>query len=310
MTHPLRNLRPVQARLIAAIAKHGQLQVAASACGLTQPAASRLLAELERQLGARLFERTPKGMEPTPAGTLLARHATRLVDGLGHLSAEFAELQAGLGGAVRVGAVTGPALGQLVPAIQRFKAEAPLVNVSIEVAPSVTLVPALERGDLDFALARLPAWIDDRSFQIEPARHEVVRLLVREGHPMLGRGPLDLRELHTLPWILQDQGTPIRHAVDSAFHAEGLSSPPNVTTTSSLLAIIALLRESDAIAPMSQEVVNLMLEPPVSAGFRQLPFARNISVEPYMILTLRDRELPRAAQKLLRLVRTSILAEA
>lgn len=306
MAEFLQNMRPAQSRLVLEVATHGQLQVAAVACGMTQPAASRMLAEIEAQLGVRLFLRTPKGMEPTPEGALIAHHARRIVHDHALMSAEFDEMAAGRGGAVRVGAVTGPALGQLVPAIRWLKARAPQIDVSVEVAPSGVLVQALERGDLDFALARLPPRVDDRAFELEPARDEIVRLMVRDGHPHLGRGPVSVRDLHGLPWILQDHGTPIRLAIDSAFHDEGLASPANVITASSLLVIVALLRETDSVAPMSQEVMDLMLDPPVSAGFRRLELNRLVTVEPYMILRAKGRTMPRAAEMLFDRVRASI----
>lgn len=302
----LREMRPAQTRLVAEIAAHGQLQRAAAACGLTQPAASRALAEIETRLGQRLFLRRPKGMEPTPVGALVARRARSLLQEQALLAGEFADLTSGRGGLARVGAVTGPALRHLAPAIQGLKGEAPGVDVSVEVAPSATLVGMLERGELDFALARLPPGFDDRGFLIESAREEVVRLMVRDGHPLLGRGPVSMRDLHGLPWVLQDHGAPIRRVIEAAFHDEALSSPADVATTSSLLMIVALLRDSDAVAPMSQEVTDLMLEPPVSAGFRRLPLDRSLIVEPYLILRARGREISRAAEALFARVRDSI----
>lgn len=62
-------LKPAQLRLIHQIAIHRQLQLAAEALAMTQPAASRMLAEVERQVGAPLFLRLPKGMEPTEIGS-------------------------------------------------------------------------------------------------------------------------------------------------------------------------------------------------------------------------------------------------
>lgn len=306
MSDFIQGLRPTQIRLVAEIAEHGQLQLAAAACNLTQPAASRLLAETEARLGERLFLRNPKGMEPTPAGSLIAHHARRLLTDLGRMSEEFAQFRAGLGGSVRVGAVTGPALGHLVPAIRALKAEAPGVEVMAEVAPSVALISMLERGELDFALARLPPRHDDAAFEVEPARDEIVRLLVRAGHPMLDRGPVPIGLLHDLPWVLQERGMPIRAAIETAFHDEGLPSPGNVTTTSALLVIVALLKDTDAVAPMSQEVVDLMLDPPVSAGFRKLELNRLITVAPYLILRTRGRQMSRAAERLFGLVRQSV----
>ncbi|NVO29286.1 LysR family transcriptional regulator [Donghicola sp. C2-DW-16] len=302
----LLNLRPAQARLISAVAAHGQLQVAAAACQMTQPAASRMLADMERNLRAKLFIRTPKGMELTPAGRVLVRHAERIANDLSQMAQEFDSLRGGQGGTIRVGAVTGPALGQLVPAIQRLKSDAPGVEISVEVAPSVQLMQALERGDLDFVLGRVPPSADWRDFEIEIAQDEVVRLLVRDGHPLLDR-PVGMAALKDLPWILQDRGTPIRAAIETAFAEEGLPSPQDVITTSSLLVIVALVSQSDAVAPISQEVVDMMLEPPVSANFKKLPLTRPVTVEPYQIVVKRHRTLPAAALTLLDLVRERIL---
>lgn len=306
MAHQLLNLRPSQARLITAIAQYRQLQLAASACAMTQPAASRMLAELERQLDMELFTRTPKGMEPTPAGNLLAHHAARITHDLEELATAFDDLRSGHGGSVRVGAVTGPALGLLVPAIQTLKNDTPGVEVLVEVAPSVPLVNALARGDLDFVLARLPAQVDRCEFLIEPARDENVSLLVRDGHPMLERGPVSIGALHGLPWIMQHRGAPIRHAIEAAFNDEGLNTPRDITTTSSLLVIIAMLNDSDAIAPMANEVLDLVLDEPVSANFRRLELNRSVKVEPYLILRSRGRPLPPVAERLLALVRSKI----
>lgn len=68
-------LKPAQLRLIQQIAEHGQLQLAAETVGMTQPAASRMLAEIEHQVGAVLFLRQPKGMEPTEIGRAVLRRA-------------------------------------------------------------------------------------------------------------------------------------------------------------------------------------------------------------------------------------------
>lgn len=135
-----------------------------------------------------------------------------------------------------------------------------------------------------------------------------MRLLVRDGHPLIGQAPVDMAALENLPWILQDRGTPIRTAIETAFAEEGLHSPKDVITTSSLLVIVALVSQSDAVAPMSQEVLDMMLEPPVSANFKKLALTRPVTVEPYQIVTKRHRTLPEAAVTLLRMVREKVLA--
>lgn len=265
-----------------------------------------MLHDIEVHLGRKLFTRTPRGMEPTAEGHLIAHHAEIITDAQDRLAQAFDDLQVGRSGAVRIGAVTGPAIGEVVPAVNWLKSVSPAVDVTLEVGTSVELVRALMQGDLDFVLARVPPGVDDRDLLIEPARAEVVHFLVRQGHPLLGVAPISMDQLHGHLWVLQDRGMPIRRAVEVAFHDAGLTTPPNVVSASSLLVIIALLRGTDAIAPLSQEVVDLLLDPPVSANFCRLPLDWSVTVEPYMILRLRGRALSRAAQMTLEQVRKQL----
>ena len=97
-------------RLIHAIAELGQLSHAADRLAITQPAASRVLAEIERLVGQRVFERHPKGMKPTAIGEVMARHAGVLLSGLEQAAGEMEAFRRGRSGTVRVGAVTGAAV--------------------------------------------------------------------------------------------------------------------------------------------------------------------------------------------------------
>ncbi|MFZ0099530.1 MAG: LysR family transcriptional regulator, partial [Gemmobacter sp.] len=117
------NLKPAQLRLIVEVAESGQLQMAAAATSMTQPAASRMLAEIERAVGAPLFLRQPKGMELTEIGAVMVRRARAMLREMRSMAAEVQALREGQGGAVRVGAVTGPAVGYLVHAIRAIKRE-------------------------------------------------------------------------------------------------------------------------------------------------------------------------------------------
>lgn len=308
MVQRLANLRPAQARLISAIALHGQLQLAAQSCRISQPAASRMLSDLEHALETPLFLRTPKGMEPTPIGEMIAKRAERITLELQEMDQDLSDMRAGRGGRVRVGAVTGPALGYVVPAIRALKQETPGVDISVEVAPSALLVQSLIRGDIDFALARLPPEADRADFDIEPARNEIVSLLVRQGHPMAQRPAVTLAELTDFPWILQQRGAPIRNAIDAAFAAIGRPAPTDVTSTSSLLVIMALLADTDSIAALSREVTNLVISERVGGRFERLALSDALEVEPYLLLRARYRVLPPVAQRLLALHR-SFLAQ-
>ncbi|MCB1341305.1 MAG: LysR family transcriptional regulator [Pseudooceanicola sp.] len=294
-----RHLRPVQLRLILRICETGKLQTAAADVGMSQPAASRMLAEIERTAGAPLFLRDARGMTPTPAGTAFQRHARQLLQGLDSLEGELRDLNAGQAGSVRIGPVTGPAVGILVPAIRAVRARAPGVEFFVEIGPSTQLVRALEEDGFDFVIARLPPDHDSRNFRLFPARNEVVSLLTRSDHPLAGAKGLSLAALSGFEWVIQDRGSPIRSAVEAAFAAAGVRMPGLVTNSSSLLMVLALLEGSDAIAPMSREVALLLTGQALGLKAVQLNLEHQITVSPYFLIRRADHQLPPVAEQLM-----------
>lgn len=289
-------------RLIAAIAEHGRLQTAAEALALTQPAASRALAEIERMLGAKLFERRARGMTPTLVGEALARRAQAMTVEMAALAREVEELRGGRGGLVRVGAVTGPAVSCLAPALRRLRAEAPEVEAQVEVAPSGVLVRGLEAGAFDFVIGRLLPESDRRAYRLAPGRAEVVRFVTRRAHPLAQAKGLSLRALAGGEWVIQERGTPVRQAVEEALAKAGAPPLQRVTATSSLLVMMAILSESDAAAPMAEEVARLLSSSSGVGGFVTLDLVERIEVPSYHVIEARGRRLSPAAQRLRALV--------
>lgn len=291
-------LKPAQLRLIHEIAQHGQLQMAAETCAMTQPAASRMLAEIERQVDAKLFLRQPKGMEPTEIGQTVLRRARVILREMFSMATDVQEMQGGTAGSVRVGAVTGPAVGYLVSAIREIKAQAPEADITVDVLPSRDLLTHLAAGDMDFVLARILPEFDSRDFNILPMRDEKVSFLSRASHPLSRAASVTLTELLDYEWIMQQRGAPIREATLSAFASVGLPEPRNIVSSPSLLLTIAYLAQSEAVSPMSDEVAQLLLHPPISAGLTTLPMPHEIRVSPYYMLSLRRRPLSPLALRL------------
>lgn len=301
MVEPTQNLKLSHLRLVAAIAEYGQLRLAAEALAITQPAASRMLAEIERLVGAELFVRHAKGMDLTPVGAVMARRAHAMSVEMRDLGREVAALREGRGGRVAVGSVTGAAVGYLVPAIRRLRVAAPEIEVRVDVGPSANLVRGLDMADYDFVLGRPLPESDRAAFTLRPAWHETVSFLARGRHPLAGRARVTLAEARGYDWIIQERGTPIRTTVDEALSRARLRPPAHVVSTSSLVVMIGFLSETDAVAPMAREVARMMTRPPVSAGFAELRID-DLMVSPYYIIRARGRSLSPAALRLLALV--------
>lgn len=289
-------------RLIGAIAETGQLVLAAERLSMTQPAASRMLAEIERDIGMALFDRHPKGMTPTAAGEALARAAFGLLNSLDETLKEVDAIGSGRAGSVRVGAVTGAAVAFVVPAIQALKRAAPGAEIHVDVAPSDVLIDGLMNGIYDFVLSRLPSGIDASQFHILRGRVEVIRFLVRGNHRLARAGKISLAELAGYEWVIQAAGTPLRQAIEEALLDLGIALPRETVNTTSLLVMIAYLSSSDAIAPVSREVAELFGPGMSNAGYVALETDAEIIVNPYHLVSRKIHVLGPLAARLRDLV--------
>lgn len=296
----INRIKPKHLDLVLKIAETRQLQLAAQSVGISQPAASRILHDLEAEIGTALFDRHPTGMEPTAAGLVFERHARSALTELETMSAELQHLKSGEIGAVRVGAVTGPAVGHLMPAVHAVQNMSPDLSVSVDVAPSSVLYRGLEEARYDFILGRADPMRDSSRFRFHPGRKEKVALMVHASHPLAGRPRVDLSELTDAVWVIQQAGSPIRQAVEDAFHAKGLAVPSRVINSSSLLVAFAGIEKGHAIAPQTEEVVRLFMSERMGANVSVLNTTASIAVPPYFVIHDNRRKLTRAAEKLLR----------
>jgi DNA-binding transcriptional LysR family regulator len=292
--------------LILAIRDRGQLAIAAEELGMTQPAASRRLAEIERTIGSKVFARHPKGMVPTPVGDVLARNAMTLMRSLDEAAQEVKAVSAGHAGTARVGSVTGGAVGFLVPAIKELKAFASGADIHVEVGPSDMLIEGLIRGEYDFVLSRIPSGVDTRQFDIQRGRVEIVNFLLSRNHPLASAGRLTLADLEGYEWVVQGPNTPIRQALEQAFLSRGAQLPREIVNTTSLLVMIAYLDSTHAIAPVSREVKELLAPQGASSGILGLELEEPIVINPYHVISLKNRVTSPLAVSLRHLVMKAI----
>ena len=122
---------------------------------MSQPAASKLLKDLEDMLGVSLFERQPRGMRPNWYGETMIRHARIALSSLREAGQEIEALKAGLSGHVSLGAITGPALSLIPQAIMIVARENPKLRVELHVESSNVLIEQLAQGKIDIMIGRL-----------------------------------------------------------------------------------------------------------------------------------------------------------
>ncbi|MFJ2547803.1 LysR substrate-binding domain-containing protein [Pseudomonas sp. NPDC087612] len=290
-----------QITLLNALGEFGNLRRAAAAMHTTQPAASLLLQQLEERLGVRLFERLPRGMQPTLYGEVMIRYAQGALHEFEHAQAQIAELARGACGLVRVGSVMGPVPGLLTQAVLAYKREHPKVRISLEVGTSDTLLPSLLRGDFDLVVGRLPDQSDSHELNIELFdSDEQMRVVARAGHPLASAARLALADLAELTWILHPIGSPMRRRVENALQAAGMVQSLDIVETASILATTAMLEASDMIAVVPNDVAEHYAR---YAMVAILPVELPISMVNLGLLTLRSRPRSVALETLLHYLR-------
>ncbi|WP_187471175.1 LysR family transcriptional regulator [Luteimonas viscosa] len=240
--------------LMIAIEEHGNIHRAAESLNMSQPAASKLLKDLEDLIGVPLFERLPRGMRPTWYGESMIRHARIALASLGEAGAEIEALKAGHAGKVAIGAIAGPAMTLLPPALARLDQAHPDLRVSVVVESSDVLLEQLTQNRIDLMVGRLFARHDKRNLQYEPIAEEDVCAIARPGHPLLSRRKPGLSELAKLPWVVPPEGSVLRHRFELMFQNAGLQAPRQVTGTAALVLLPRLLQDSDHLAVVPVDV--------------------------------------------------------
>ena len=294
-----RGLKLAHLRLVAALDETGQLTAAGRSLRLTQPAASRLLAEAEAIAGHRLCERQPKGIAMTPAGEALARRARRILGEIAEAGREIGDVAEGRLGTVRVGAVTAPAIDLVVPALQRLQRQFPGLAAQVDVTSSDLLVPDLLRSRHDFVIGRVPAGFDPRPLEIRWLAAEPVALLVRANHPLAQRPRVAARDLAPYDWVMQPPGSLLRVTVEEALLALGAEPPNCRLSTGSLIVTLTRLTRSNAIAPVSVQVARLLAgDGGIGRAVTPLAIDFPLEVKPYGLIRLKGLRLPRSAMLL------------
>lgn len=291
------NIKMRHLRLLVAIYDFRNLRQVASNSYITVPAVSKSLAEIERALGVKLFERTANGLRPTAYGESVVRHARIVLSALNQTTEEIRSLQTGSAGKVNVG--TSPiVVSTIMPkALTLLKEEAPHTNVAIRENRMGPLMHELQRGDLDMIVGRLPSRSNTVGLQEQVLIAPPTRLVTGPRHPLAGRPKVAWADLKDFPWVLPPQGSLLREPIENTFARHGLPMPSNYIETLSPHLIRAYIQMNDAIALHTGDVLYPYLDvEPINV----LPLDLSLVTRPLGVLWRGDKSLAPSAKLLLR----------
>jgi len=184
-----------------ALDSHRHFGRAAKSLNMSQPALSRSIQSLEKNLGTPLLERSPRGLQATPSGQLLIRHGRRILAATAELQTEFNEL---LGqGESRLSIACGhyPAEMTVPGVLSELMKDRPGAQISMEVTDWIRIAGLLEDGTCDLAITELSAADNQTGLASELLNDRPLHMVVRNGHPLLRFESPGLDELLAYPWV-------------------------------------------------------------------------------------------------------------
>lgn len=207
-----------QLNALVAVAEHGGFSSAARALHTVQSNVSTHVARLEKELGATLIDRATG--QPTKEGEAVLTRAIRIRAELEALSSDVASLGARVAGTARLGMI-GTTARWLAPLLfEALEEHYPEVRMVLVDATTTSLMPRVDRGDLDLAIVNLPT--ESMDSQTEPLFDEDRILLVPPDHPLGATPTVALRDLADHDLLLEPVGTAFRDELDVQAAAVGV----------------------------------------------------------------------------------------
>ncbi|WP_323035915.1 LysR substrate-binding domain-containing protein [Pararhodobacter sp.] len=256
----LTRLKLRQLRLLVAVGNHGSIQNAARELGISQPAATKMIQDLEIDFEVTLFTRTNRGVIPTVFGDTLIRHGKLIFAQVSNAAQELDDLNDGNSGRVVVGTLLAASTKLLPAAIAMVLRERPKLAIKIVEGTNEILMPALLSGEIDLVVGRLPSHRHRDKLKQEKLFDDCVTAVVGNKHPLAQHKAVPFDQIKPFGWILPPPETTMRRQIDQFFISQDQYSPPFAIESVSYLANRAMLQTSDWIGLMPAEVVQQDVE--------------------------------------------------
>jgi DNA-binding transcriptional LysR family regulator len=294
----LNRLRMRQLALILAIDERHTLRGAAAQLGLTQPAATKMLHELEDALGMPLFERVGRGLRLNAGGERVTGYFRAIRGSMEALNRELGELRLGSAGRLAVGSIMAASPGRLTDALLGLKQQFPLLSIEVAVDTSDLLLGQLREGVLEVVVGR-PAGEPGGPYAFRAIDGEGLSIVVANTHPLARKRKVAFGALVEYPWVLQPPGSPMRDVMEHEFLDHQCPLPRGLIETGSILTTINLVRSSTLVGVIPETVAR---QNAAHGMLHVLPYRLRRALQAYGSLVRTDRPLSPPAQSLLALL--------
>ena len=296
------NLTPRQFETLIAAADCGSFSAAAERLKISQPSLSETIRRIEREIGARLFERTTRSLKLTPQG----RHAVTVArDAVRDFKQALERLASGMqgkSGRITIAALPSIACAVLPSALQRFKREQPQITVVIHDVQHERAMSLVSEGLADIAVTIKPA--EQADFVFREIASDVAHLVCAQDHPLAQRKTVRWRDLAGTDFIGVTRISSVRRLTDAAFITAETAIEPRYEVEQ-ILSAVALVEAGLGVTALPSLTFsmfkgrNLAVRPLIEPRLR-----RNVG-----FVTLKERPLPGHSDTLMQLIHDALLRE-
>ena len=203
------------------VARCRSVSLAAADNGLSQPAASLIVRQLEKRLGVQLVNRLKRPLQLTALGQSYYEGCKALVEQYLELESSIRSARAGRGATVQVAAIYSVGLGDMGQYVERFEREYPGAKVHVEYLHPDQVYERVHEGVVDFGLVSFPRRL--RELTVEPWRAEEMVLACRPDHPFAGLASVVPARLARVRFVGFVKGLTIRREVDRFLRGQGVA---------------------------------------------------------------------------------------
>jgi len=213
----------------------GSITAAAQRLYVSQPAVSRLVADMELAIGFKLFERKHRRLIPTPEGHMLFNEIKKTFVGLEKIASRAEEIRSFRAGSIRIAAMPALSFSLLPSLITEFMSTYRDIHISLNVRTSDTVFDWLGSDQWDIGIAALP--VDKTVAQIEMLPSPPCFCVLPPDSPLVDRDIITPKDIASMPFISLFPNSTIRLRTDAAFQAAGIQRKMVMETPYSLSAV-------------------------------------------------------------------------
>jgi DNA-binding transcriptional LysR family regulator len=281
-------------RLLLALNDWGSMAKAANHLNVTQSAVSKAIAELEHTFGVRLFDRTPKGIEPTAYGQALLKGSVGVFDELRQSVNEIEHLADPAVGELRIGCAPPMSWGIVPVVIDRLVRQHPRLALHVlESDPTTLRYHDLRERRIDLAIGRFFGLIPDDDVDAEVLYNEEAIVVAGKNSRWAKRRKIDLAELVDESWCVPTPGSFAGSLLAEAFKEKGLPVPRVSAVSFSIPLHNALLATGNFLSLLPSSLLQFS---PDLLSFKVLPIELPARPGPVGIITLKKRTLSPVAR--------------